>query len=1201
MSKLKKAILLLLSIVLITLNCFSQISDNLQPVNGNIQAKFLKEKIETGANTTVFNLFTIKNNSERHFNGSVRYSTPDDWNLFGENTVNISIPANDSLVLPIRIAVSNTVLGEVGYAIVASVVNASEKQIVTAYSFVNIPRISDVKVKLENKITYFDNKTKKAKVRYKITNDGNINEVIHLEIDGKNELIVNDQVEKGAYSEELSIEAHTDTIVEFLINYKLSDDIKNHYFVNIKYSDQDTSYFNTVWLNRVESKFDYEIPEYYKCAILQLVVNNLLQKNPTFSFNARGNFLFKKQASIYYFLRPASWGPQKPIEDLYGTNSMYYVGFKNRLMDVRLGNIFNKLRQRFYGVGASADFNINNIQFGGFYLKSRYVNADYYGGNFNLITKKHLLAGIGYGELNLFDISQFSQIGVFKSSFTIKQKQKIFLEAGVSLTEHTMFTPYTRLSYGVEFRYKGSFNKWRLILNTEYGSPEYTGVLRGRFNVNANIFYSINNSSRLNFTYLKRDYNPAFYVNDVLQPIRFLHYDKFILEHVVNVQTNTTLFYGGNYLMESTDQLSTATVNNSLFSTDNYRAFLKGRISIPYTKIVLTPQIDMGYINVLQAEAVTNATKTSYLTYNFYFNVTAKNWGLLFLYRNGPFHIYEQFYYYYSNYFSKRLSLISYYDKFLIKDLLKMTLRANYQSDIVSNSNNFTFTTQLDWYLPRDWSLYLLNSFSIRSFKDATNGAILKYSTNYMEVGVRKEINCKQPRVQFYNLKVVFYRDLNGNRKMEKNEPGINSVLAKIKPSLIDNNTASSEFVSVDLLSGPSGEVEYNNIPNGSYTLHYLLMGNIIGNFSREEMEAYFQMDDDKIIYIPYLENNKIIGKIIMNRDPLSSLGELPLENIRVIAEDTKGNNYSALTNKQGKFTLYTPVADHYIVKINNIFYESFELQQPEFIVKFNGYKQFEVTFVFTEKKRKISFDNDLTTEDLQLDDIKVIRKTTLSGKIRDAISLEPIEAEIKIINNKSNKVISRAVSNRLNGNYNISYAAGDHFRIEVISKDHWEHVENLYIEQVISIQNINKDIMLNKLSESREEQKTFIIYDKEEEFSDNFKRGQQIPINYLTFDLKKTRLDPKAQPELDRLIDLLNKNKSVKIELAGHSDDQGNARVEKMMAKRRAEAVFKYLTMHGLDEKRIEVKSYSNSRPLIPGTTEKARAKNRRVEIIVQ
>ena len=139
--------------------------------------------------------------------------------------------------------------------------------------------------------------------------------------------------------------------------------------------------------------------------------------------------------------------------------------------------------------------------------------------------------------------------------------------------------------------------------------------------------------------------------------------------------------------------------------------------------------------------------------------------------------------------------------------------------------------------------------------------------------------------------------------------------------------------------------------------------------------------------------------------------------------------------------------------------------------------------------------------------------------------------------------------------------------------------------------------------TENKDNDKTFIIYNEkeEEEFTENFKSGQKIPINNLNFDEKQTRLKPSTYPELDRLIDLLNKNKNVNIEIAGYADDTDRDRIDKMLALRRAKAVEKYLTTHGLSINRIRVKSYSNKRPLVPGKSKKAKQKNRRVEIIVQ
>ena len=129
-----------------------------------------------------------------------------------------------------------------------------------------------------------------------------------------------------------------------------------------------------------------------------------------------------------------------------------------------------------------------------------------------------------------------------------------------------------------------------------------------------------------------------------------------------------------------------------------------------------------------------------------------------------------------------------------------------------------------------------------------------------------------------------------------------------------------------------------------------------------------------------------------------------------------------------------------------------------------------------------------------------------------------------------------------------------------------------------------------------------FIIYDEKEEdkFTENYKSGQKIPVNNLNFGEKETRLSPNAYPDLDRLLDLLEKNKTVRIQVAGHADDTGKDRIDNLLALRRAKAIEKYLTSHGLDESRIEVKSYSNKRPLVPGESEKAKQKNRRVEIIV-
>jgi len=640
------------------------------------------------------------------------------------------------------------------------------------------------------------------------------------------------------------------------------------------------------------------------------------------------------------------------------------------------------------------------------------------------------------------------------------------------------------------------------------------------------------------------------------------------------------------------------------FRSASTKIFISGSY-IPIKNINIKSKVDYGYVQITNALDLNQVVVEPYSVYNFSLNLFSKNVGLFVIFNNGPYNIYQQYYYYNSSFYSRQLFIMPTYKKFFLNNNILFEIRASYKSALNNMGYDLIFTPQISFFLKYSWTLRLLNSTSTRVISDYSTGRNYRYNSSYFEVLIRKEFNCKQPRFQYHNLKVVFFKDLNGNREKEKNEPGLRNVLTTIEPDYeIEDKKVKKDFVSQKFLTSSDGNIEYTNIVNGHYKVKYILVGDMVGNFNREEMEQDILIEKDKTIYIPYLENNRIVGKVILNRNPLSSLGEIDVSNIRVVAEDTQGHSYSALTNKQGSFILYTPVTDHYVVKINNIFYESFDIQQPEYVVKFNGYKQFEVTFVFNEKKRKINFENEVE-DDLKLDDLQVIQKTTLTGKIRDAISLDPVEAKVEIINNNTNKVISSSISNKLNGNYAISYVAGDHFRIEVSADGYEKRVENLYIEQVISIQNISKDLMLGKPSSGGEEDnnKTFIIYNEkeEEDFTENFKSGQKIPINNLNFDEKQTRLKPNAYPELDRLVDLLNKNKNVDIEIAGHADDTDRDRIDKMLALRRAKAVEKYLTTHGLSADRIRVKSYSNKRPLVPGKSKKAKQKNRRVEIIVQ
>jgi outer membrane protein OmpA-like peptidoglycan-associated protein len=314
-------------------------------------------------------------------------------------------------------------------------------------------------------------------------------------------------------------------------------------------------------------------------------------------------------------------------------------------------------------------------------------------------------------------------------------------------------------------------------------------------------------------------------------------------------------------------------------------------------------------------------------------------------------------------------------------------------------------------------------------------------------------------------------------------------------------------------------------------------------------------------------------------------LGDIPLDNIKIVVEGNE-KTYSTLSDQEGNFELYIPVADYYKVRVNNIFYEHFDLRQEHYIVKFNGYKSFEVSFDFDEKERKIAFDesdfliddDDVPDDDFSFDDIRVIKQTNLKGVVKDANSLLPTHAKVSIINTNSGELISETASSNRTGVYFTSFFAGDNYSIKASANGYWVFQENLNLQQVTTFENITKDILLRKIS-----------------------IDEEIRVENLRFESERSELSPLAKAELDNLVAMLQLNPKVVIEVSGHTDNiEALLTDATQLSEVRARNVASYLVTQGLDENRIKIRAMGNSNPKTQDDSEDGRAVNRRVEIRV-
>jgi len=114
--------------------------------------------------------------------------------------------------------------------------------------------------------------------------------------------------------------------------------------------------------------------------------------------------------------------------------------------------------------------------------------------------------------------------------------------------------------------------------------------------------------------------------------------------------------------------------------------------------------------------------------------------------------------------------------------------------------------------------------------------------------------------------------------------------------------------------------------------------------------------------------------------------------------------------------------------------------------------------------------------------------------------------------------------------------------------------------------------------------------------------RGTVISMSDILFESGKASLKDELKMNLTEIAGILKNflsESSVVIE--GHTDNIGSAERNQLLSEQRAGAVLQFLVSCGVNKSQLASVGYGFSKPLADNSTEKGRAKNRRVEIIIK
>jgi len=92
--------------------------------------------------------------------------------------------------------------------------------------------------------------------------------------------------------------------------------------------------------------------------------------------------------------------------------------------------------------------------------------------------------------------------------------------------------------------------------------------------------------------------------------------------------------------------------------------------------------------------------------------------------------------------------------------------------------------------------------------------------------------------------------------------------------------------------------------------------------------------------------------------------------------------------------------------------------------------------------------------------------------------------------------------------------------------------------------------------------------------------------------------LKSESKIELNKLVALLQTSSTIRIEIGGHTDNQGDSVYNQKLSENRAKSVVDYLVAHQIDPERVKWVGYGETQPVADNQTEEGRTLNRRTEV---
>ena len=159
------------------------------------------------------------------------------------------------------------------------------------------------------------------------------------------------------------------------------------------------------------------------------------------------------------------------------------------------------------------------------------------------------------------------------------------------------------------------------------------------------------------------------------------------------------------------------------------------------------------------------------------------------------------------------------------------------------------------------------------------------------------------------------------------------------------------------------------------------------------------------------------------------------------------------------------------------------------------------------------------------------------------------------------------------------------------------DSIDGVAIKDIIMGQQYQMDQLTKQLTKTRKD-----LYRHLNATDPGYLTGDSAQYNISTFGFEtgSAKLTKDAFVVLDTIVAQLRENTIWSVKILGHTDNIGSDIINNPLSVKRAEAVKSYLVKNKIAESRITTEGFGSKKPLVCNDDAESRAKNRRVEIII-